>query len=287
MAAFTIDLEDWHQMLSRRLTGHYSEPSATTVSATKRLLDILDATNTRGTFFVVGMLAECFPDLVREVHRRGHEIASHSYTHRPIFSLAPDEFREDLRRSVRQLSDLIGQEIRGFRAPEFSVGALDHWCFDVLAELGFAYDSSVFPIGGPRYGIADAPPTPFQIQTRSGPLWEFPLWTWKWHGWTLPLAGGTYYRFLPKSIIARATAGLKETSAATFYFHPYEFSDVVLRLENLDSKTRWSPQYLKYRLLHNLRTPRILRVLQPVLQQLDFRPLGETCGSLHYEPAHS
>src|SRR5581483_11122678 len=88
--ALTIDLEDWHQMLARRVTGRYGEPTDATVRATERLLDILDEAQIRGTFFVVGMLAERFPDLVREVHRRGHEIASHTYTHRQIFTLTPD-----------------------------------------------------------------------------------------------------------------------------------------------------------------------------------------------------
>ena len=278
--ALTIDLEDWHQMLSRRLTGKYSEPSQATVVATHRLLDILDEANIRGTFFVVGMLAERFPELVREVHHRGHEIASHSYTHRPIFTLSPEEFRSDLRRSLDQLANLTGSPIRGFRAPEFSVGALGHWCFDILAELGVAYDSSVFPIAGLRYGIANAPKKPFQITTKSGALWEFPLATWKWHGRPIPLAGGTYYRFLPQSTMRRAVRDLGATSGAVFYFHPYEFQEGVLRLQDVDLATRLSFAYLKYRVLHNFRTPRILRILKPLLAQLEFRPLRETCAAL-------
>src|SRR5713101_1026575 len=226
--ALTIDLEDWQQMMSRRLTGRYSEPSNATVTSTQRLLDVLDQASVRATFFVAGLLAEKFPELVREVHRRGHEIASHSYAHRPIFTMSPDEFRSDLRKSTGQLEDLIGTAVRGFRAPEFSVGALDHWCFTILAELGFLYDSSVFPISGVRYGIAKAPARPFQIRTASGALWEFPLATWKWRGRRVPLAGGTYFRFLPQSILRRAIKELDATSV--FYFHPYEFSQGVLRL---------------------------------------------------------
>src|SRR5437773_1644563 len=101
--ALTIDLEDWHQMMSRRLTGRYNEPTNATPDATQRLLDVLDDAKVRATFFVAGMLADKFPQLVQEVHRRGHEIASHSYAHRPIFSMTPQEFRSDLQRSTRQL----------------------------------------------------------------------------------------------------------------------------------------------------------------------------------------
>jgi polysaccharide deacetylase family protein (PEP-CTERM system associated) len=277
--AFTIDLEDWHQMLSRRLTGRYSEPSTATVDATHRLLDILDEAQTRATFFVVGVLAERFPDLVREVHRRGHEVASHTYTHRPIFTLSREAFREDVARSMQQLADLTGAPVRGFRAPEFSVGSLDHWCFDVLAELGFEYDSSVFPVARLRYGIPNAPATPFRIKTQSGSLWEFPLATWKWHGRQMPLAGGTYYRFLPSSVVHRAIREL-DSASAVFYFHPYEFHDGVLKLHDLSMGRRVSPAYFKYRLLHNFRTPRILETLKPILRDLEFRPLAETCASM-------
>jgi polysaccharide deacetylase family protein (PEP-CTERM system associated) len=276
--AFTIDLEDWQQLLVRRITGQFGDPSTATIASTHRLLDLLDQTQVRATFFVVGILAERFPQLVREVHRRGHEIASHSYTHRPIFTLTADEFRGDVRRSIDQLSDLTGVAIRGFRAPEFSVGALDHWCFDVLAELGIEYDSSVFPIPALRYGIANAPKEPFRIETKAGHLWEFPLATGKWHGRTIPLAGGTYFRFLPQSTLRRAVKELDATSV--FYFHPYEFHDQVLRLEDSDLSQRLSFSYVKYRLLHNFRTGRILRTLKPILTELEFRPLGETCDAL-------
>jgi len=276
--ALTIDLEDWHQMMSRRLTGRYSEPTQATPVATHRLLDVLDETGVRATFFVAGMLAEKFPELVREVHRRGHEIASHSYAHRPIFTLTPDEFRADLTRSIGQLENLTGARVHGFRAPEFSVGALNHWCFTVLAEAGFTYDSSVFPLGGVRYGIGDAPARPFEIHTTAGALWEFPLATWKWRGRTIPLAGGTYFRFLPQSTLRRATRELDATSV--FYFHPYEFVDGTLRLDDLARSERMSLGYFKYRLLHNFRTGRILRTLKPILRELEFRPLGETWATL-------
>ena len=279
--AFTIDVEDWNQMMLRRLTGAYGIPSTATVSATHRLLDVLDETRVRATFFVVGVLTETFPELVQEIHRRGHEIASHSYTHRPIFTLSRAEFRDDLKRSIDTLSDLTGAPVRGFRAPEFSVGDLNHWCFDIMVELGMAYDSSVFPIEKVRYGIPDAPHKPFRMKRSSGSLLEFPLATSKWRGRRIPLAGGTYYRFLPLSTIRQAMSGLE--SESVLYFHPYEFHTRVLKLESAAFSTRLRPAYLKYRLLHNFRTGHILRVLKPLLAEFQFRPLAEICESLQHE----
>jgi polysaccharide deacetylase family protein (PEP-CTERM system associated) len=279
--ALTIDLEDWSQLLGRRLTGVSREPLQATVSATHRLLDALDEAGVRATFFVVGMLAERFPELVGEVHRRGHEIGSHTYTHRLIFNLTREEFRDEMRRSKEQLESLTGTPVRGFRAPEFSVGALDHWCFDVLAELGFGYDSSVFPIRGSRYGIADAPHEPFRIETASGGLWEFPLATYEFRGRRIPVAGGSYFRLLPQVLLRRAIADLdRQKSGSVFYFHPYEFTDETLRLEGVAARTLLKPAYVKYRLLHNFRTARILRNLKPVLTSLQFRPLGEICSAM-------
>jgi polysaccharide deacetylase family protein (PEP-CTERM system associated) len=280
--AFTIDLEDWNQMLTHRLTGSFGEALPVTVSATHRLLDALDEAKVRATFFVVGVFAEVFPDLVREVHRRGHEIGSHSYTHRLIYTLTPEEFRADMRRSVAQLEDLTGTKIHGFRAPEFSVQRLGHWCFDVLAELGFTYDSSVFPTGGVRYGIASASREPFRLNTSSGSLWEFPLATWNYRGHVLPVAGGTYYRLWPQSLLRRAIEDLdSRDSGSVFYFHPYEFHKGRLRLNAVSLKTRFSPEHVKYFVLHNFRTPRILRSVKFVLSRLEFRPLGQICSALN------
>ena len=176
--ALTIDLEDWHQLFHRRLTGEVIRPTPTVVSATLRLLDMLDETGTRATFFVVGNVAETYPGLVREVARRGHEIGSHTYSHELIFRLQPAAFKADVERSLARLQDLTGQPVLGFRAPEFSVGHLEHWCFEVLVELGFRYDSSVFPLPRLRYGIPEAPRHPFAITTPSGAIHEYPLATW-------------------------------------------------------------------------------------------------------------
>lgn len=274
--ALTIDLEDWHQLLHRRATGALIPPNASVVRATERLLDVLDEADVRATFFTVGMLAEHYPALVKEVARRGHEIASHSYTHRLISSMTRAEFKEEMLRSMGQLESLTGKAVRGFRAPEFSVGNLRHWCFEVLAEVGIEYDSSVFPLPKARYGIAGAPSEPFDIDTPAGRIREFPLATWRSFGVTLPVAGGTYYRLLPTILLRRAMRQLDGSGRTiVLYFHPYEFYDGWLWLSSLSWRQRLRPAMAKYTVLHNLFTASILERLRPILNTLDFVPLGE------------
>ena len=135
--AFTVDVEDWHQLLRRRVTGETAGPSPHVVPATRRILDLLDEASVRGTFFVMGRVADAYPELVREIARRGHEIGSHTYDHLLVWGMEPGAFRRDVDRSRAQLQDLTGQPVLGFRAPEFSVRALGHWSFGVLAEAGF------------------------------------------------------------------------------------------------------------------------------------------------------
>ena len=125
--ALTIDLEDWHQLMHRRLTGEEIRPTPTVLTTTHRLLDTLDEAEVRATFFVVGNVAETYPELVREVARRGHEVGSHTHSHELIFRMEPSAFKADVQRSLHKLQDLTGQPVLGFRAPEFSVGHLRHW----------------------------------------------------------------------------------------------------------------------------------------------------------------
>src|ERR687885_2804561 len=202
--ALTIDLEDWHQLVHRQLTGEVVRPTPGVVSATHRLLDMLDEVDVRATFFVLGNVAETYPELVREVVHRGHGSESHTYSHELIFRMKPAAFKADIERSLGQLQDLTGQPVLGFRAPEFSVGHLQHWCFEILAELGFRYDSSVFPLPRVRYGIPEASRHPFAVTTQSGTIYEYPLATWDFARFRLPVAGGSYFRLLPSRLLCRA-----------------------------------------------------------------------------------
>jgi polysaccharide deacetylase family protein (PEP-CTERM system associated) len=278
--ALTIDLEDWHQLFHRRLTGEEIRPTQTVVSSTHRLLDVLDEAGVRATFFVLGNVAEAYPELVREVVRRGHEVGSHSHSHELIFNLEPAAFRADVERSLAGLQDLTGQPVLGFRAPEFSVGNLRHWCFEILAELGFRYDSSVFPLPHARYGIPEAPRHPFAIATPNGEIREYPLATWDVGRLRLPVAGGSYFRLLPGRLLRSALDDIDAGGrTAVLYFHPYEFHRGWL----IPSWPAWRRSLrasnLKFTLsrivLHNFRTNLIGERLQPLLSRFRFMPLGD------------
>lgn len=278
MNALTIDLEDWHQLAYRQATGRETAPSPRVVRDTHRVLDLLDEAGTRATFFVLGMVAEAHPDLVREVRRRGHEIGSHSHAHRLVHALSPGELRDDLKRSKAFLEDLTGDRVVGFRAPEFSVKRLDSPCFAVLREVGFEYDSSVFPLPGSRYGIPDAPTHPFSIDTPAGAIREFPLATWRTLGRTVPVAGGTYYRVLPLAVLRHALHERNTPGQVNvLYFHPYEFTRGLLLLSGLTLRERMSLAHIRFSILHNLATPLIAHRLRALLGAFDFVRLADLC----------
>lgn len=274
--AVTFDVEDWHQLVSRRITGQAQAPTANVITDTRRVLELLAEVGVRATFFVVGQVAATYPELVREVAEQGHEIGSHTYSHELIHRLEPAAFKRDMQRSVKILEDLTGRPVWGFRAPEFSVGHLRHWCFEILAELGFRYDSSVFPWSRVRYGIPDAPLTPFVLDTPQGALTEFPLAIWDMGRFRLPVGGGSYFRFLPRALLVRALTELEASQRmAVFYFHPYEFHEGSLYVAELTWRQRLKSSYLRSRLLYNCCTSSIRFRLKALLSRFTFCPLGE------------
>jgi len=269
----SFDLEDWCQLVSKRVDGVASEPSRDIDACVDAILALCDDTHVKATFFVVGLLARSRPDLVRRVAAAGHEIASHSLEHQLLPSLSHGALVDDLRASKALLEDLSGQEVIGFRAPEFTVERLDHPCFAVLRELGFRYDSSVFPIGGLRYGIANAPRTRFQLDTSAGPLVEFPLATTTLGPWSVPIAGGSHFRVLPRALITwSARRADRRGESLVFYFHPYEFSR---RFQHLPGGFARNRSIARHVVLHNFATRRIERTLRALLDQLRLVPLRE------------
>jgi polysaccharide deacetylase family protein (PEP-CTERM system associated) len=278
--ALTIDLEDWHEQFYHRLTGELIRPTPAVVDTTHRLLDMLDEADIYATFFVLGNVADTYPELVREVVRRGHEIGSHAYRHELVFRMKPAAFKADMERSLVRLQDLAQQPILGFRAPEFSVSHLQHWCFEILAELGFRYDSSVFPLPGVRYGIPEAPRYPFAIATPSGTIHEYPLATWNVGRLHLPVAGGSYFRLLPSHLLHHALKDIDASNrTAVLYFHPYNFERGWLNPPWSAWQRGLRASNLKFTLsrilLHNFGTRLIGQRLKPLLAQYEFMPLGE------------
>jgi len=199
---------------------------------TERVLDLLDDCRTNATFFILGWVAERYPKLVRRIVERGHEPACHSYWHRLIFKLTPEEFREDTLRAKNAIEQAAGAAVEGYRAPSFSITKQSTWAWDVLAELGFRYDSSVFPVKHDIYGFREASRAPWTVDTPHAALVEFPMTTFRLGlGPNLPAAGGGYLRLLP---FLYTYAGVRrawgEGLPVISYVHPWEFDPEQPRL---------------------------------------------------------
>jgi polysaccharide deacetylase family protein (PEP-CTERM system associated) len=199
---------------------------------TERLLDLFDEFQTRSTFFVLGCVGERFPDLVRTIAKRGHEIASHGYAHRLIYDQTPEAFRLDVRRAKELLEDACGRRVVGYRAPSYSITPRSLWALDILVEEGYEYDSSIFPIRHDRYGIPVSARRPYRIDRKAGSLMEVPGSTTRLGPMNLPIAGGGYFRLLPywwtRWGISRVNR--LEGRAAIFYLHPWEIDPQQPRL---------------------------------------------------------
>jgi polysaccharide deacetylase family protein (PEP-CTERM system associated) len=188
------------------------------------LLDLLEISGVEATFFVLGWVAERHPSIVRMIANQGHEIASHGYGHECVYRLSPEEFAEDVRRARGILSELAGSDVVGYRAPTFTIMRGNLWALDVLLEAGYRYDSSIFPIRHDRYGMPEFPPHPVRLVWADGALLdEYPMATIDTRIGRLPVAGGGYFRLLPKGILRWAWDRLTcENRPSVFYLHPWE-----------------------------------------------------------------
>lgn len=237
--ALTIDVEDWYQLANRKLMGHFVPASPRVLTNTYWILDLLAKNNIRSTFFVLGRVAEQYPDLVRSINGAGHEVATHGYSHSLVYLMGPEAFRTELIRSINILEDITQTAVLGHRAPEFSVNGNTGWAFEIMLEAGLNYDSSVFPIRHPRYGMPSYPRHPYVLQNSSGTLVEFPLATSRFLGSNVPIAGGGYLRLLPFSLIRSCVNELNRHGyMAVLYVHPYEFDEEWLDLPILSSSFR-------------------------------------------------
>jgi len=268
--ALTIDLEDYFHVSAFR--AHVSQKDWPSLPSrveqnTEKLLDMLDAADAKGTFFTLGWVAEWHPRIVRKVADRGHEIACHSMLHRTVFELTPDEFREDTGRAKKTLEDTTGKQILGYRAPSFSITEKSAWAFDVLSELGFVYDSSVFPVRHPNYGTVTAPRKPFRIDTPSGPLIEFPMTSMEIAGSRSPFGGGAYFRLLPYWVTRWGINYLNDSEAmpVCVYLHPWE----------LDPDQPHLSGNLTARLRHYFGLSGTPKKFQQLLEDFQFAPVCE------------
>lgn len=213
---FSADIEDWQQSVF-----DFERPISTRVlNNTSRLLDILAAHQVQGTFFVQGMVAERFPELVKAIAAQGHELASHAYSHRPLYTLTPEQFKNEIERSVKSLEDITGRKVIGFRAPTFSVRTeILSWYCDTLQHFGLRYESSIMLAQVRKvYGFADAS---ILEQIRARGLDTYPLSTCTILGKSLPVMGGGYFRIYPYTLNRWLARQLNQTDGV-FYMHPHE-----------------------------------------------------------------
>lgn len=229
--ALTIDVEDYFhtEAMTNAVNREQWETMPSRVEgSTKTLLALLAQHQVKATLFFLGWVAERFPGLVREAVKEGHEIACHSYWHRAVFRLSPASFREDTMRAKKVIEDAAGVAVLGYRAPSFSITPGTEWAIEVLAGLGFIYDSSVNPIRHSFYGNPAASRTPYRSEAG---LWELPIATIRAMGHNLPCGGGAYLRLLPQRYFHVALARLaKEGVPANFYLHPWELDPEQPRL---------------------------------------------------------
>lgn len=224
--ALTIDVEDWFHVSAfddhlRR--AEWPRLESRVVASNQLLLDILARHNTRGTFFILGWVAEHHPEVVRAIAAAGHEIGCHSYWHRLIYQQTPAEFRSDLRRARDVLQDIVGEPVVSYRAPCFSITRRSLWALDILIEEGFRFDSSIFPTYHDRYGLAGAPLAPHTIVRPAGTIREFPLTVYRLCGYPLPIGGGGYFRLYPYAFTRHGMRTVNaEGRPATVYLHPWE-----------------------------------------------------------------
>lgn len=272
--AITIDVEDYFQVTAfeRNIKPAEWETFPLRVEAnTMRILDMLDEFALRGTFFILGWVAERIPSLVKAIHQRGHEIACHGYGHQLIYRLSPQEFRTDVSKAKMIIEDICGERVCGYRAPSYSITKKSLWALDILVEEGFTYDSSIFPITHDIYGIPGGNRFPHEISTHSGTIQEFPISTisLKMGGWhtQLPIAGGGYLRLIPAELVGWAIQSInnKEKQPVIVYFHPWEIDPDQPRIRTS----------LKSRFRHYLNIERMELKIRHLLGNIRFSTVRE------------
>jgi polysaccharide deacetylase family protein (PEP-CTERM system associated) len=240
----TVDLEEWYvvEILQDRYNfENWPDLPSTLTRNVRRLLSLFEHKRVHATWFVLGWCAERFPDLISEIADHGHELACHSYRHRRVDKMDEATFRQDTMKAVQKVFDATGIRVRGYRAPSWSINENVSWAFRVLAELGFDYDSSIFPIKHDIYGMPKAPRKMFKMTFDDGKtLWEVPSSTFRLLGFNLPMAGGGYLRHSPywytKSMIKLLN---QQKIPAMIYVHPWELDPDPPRINGLSAAQKF------------------------------------------------
>jgi polysaccharide deacetylase family protein (PEP-CTERM system associated) len=266
----TVDVEDYFH--AEALAGAASREEWDSLESrvernTRRVLEVLDRHRVRATFFILGWVAYRYAGLVREIQTAGHELGCHSYWHRLVYRLTPQEFREDTLQAKKVIEDAAGEAVVGYRAPTFSVVRRSFWALDILAELGFQYDSSIFPVRHDRYGVPDYSRFPCRHQSQNGQsLTELPLSTFSLMGTNFPFGGGGYLRILPLRYTHFGFRRVnREWMPVVVYFHPWELDPEQPRLD-LGARSRFR---------HYTNLDKMESRLDELLRTYAFAPLGK------------
>lgn len=241
--AMTVDVEDYFQVsaferyVDRAAWEHMPCRVERNVD---KILQMFSEAGVKATFFTLGWIAERYPQMIREIITEGHELASHGWSHVRVPQQSREDFRDDVVRTKKLLEDLSGQEIRGYRAASYSIGADNFWALEVLEETGYAYSSSIYPVKHDLYGIPNAPRFAFR-PNKGGNLVEFPVTTVRMAARNFPCGGGGWFRLIPYQLSRRAIQSVnnRDRESAIFYFHPWEIDPEQPRQAGLDGKTRF------------------------------------------------
>jgi polysaccharide deacetylase family protein (PEP-CTERM system associated) len=295
--SISVDVEDYFHVAAFRNSVSPSDwdklPSRVEQN-TSKVLDLFDELGIRGTFFVLGWVAEKFPAIVRRIAGAGHELGCHSYSHQFIYELEPDSFREDTLRALDAIQQAIGNKVSLYRAPSFSITPRSTWALEILLEAGFTHDSSIFPVRHDLYGFPGAPHEPFAARIPGGKLIEFPPSTLLLFGANLPVTGGGYLRILPLFYQKRALRNVESLgNPAMLYLHPWE----------LDPKQPHIKAPLRSRLRHYTGLSKTAERIRTLANQFDFVPMtqalppqvpifdldasGKFCASPEHAPSSS
>lgn len=273
--AFTVDVEDYFQVTAfERVVSRsdWGRHQSRVVANTQCLLELLARHNVSATFFVLGWVAERFPQLVREIHAAGHELGSHSHWHHLVYRMNPGEFREDLRRSLAVIEDAAGCRVKCYRAPSFSITSSSLWALEILVEEGIEIDSSIFPIYHDRYGIPSAQRRLHQLSTPAGKIWEFPPSVARFARLNLPVSGGGYFRLFPAAFTRACLRSINRSADEPFmfYIHPWEIDPEQPRVKAGSRMARWR---------HYVNLAQTHPKLESLLTSFQFAPLGEIVAS--------
>ncbi len=267
MNGISFDIEEHFQVAAFDCAArrrHWESQDSRVVQNTQVILDVLDQRGIKATMFVLGWVAERNKSLVKRILEAGHELASHGYGHELITVQNPQTFREDVSRAKKLLEDIGGQPVLGYRAPTFSITKETEWALPILVEEGYRYDSSIVPIVHDFYGIPGANPSIHTIQTDSGPIIEVPPSTCDIAGFTLPIAGGGYFRLFPYAFLKKLLQRVeKQGRPLIMYLHPWELDPGQPRMQgSILSQFR-----------HYLNIDKVHGRLTQLLQDFSFGPL--------------